>query len=112
MMTFETVLRLFADLQADELERWIAERWVLPESDARGYLFQEVDVARIRLIVDLRHDLAIGEEALPLVLNLLDQVYALRRRLRALCDALETQPPEIRDAVLGRMRAGESSSGR
>jgi hypothetical protein len=33
------------------------------------------------------------------VLGLLDQVYSLRRQMRRLCQALETQPPEIRDAI-------------
>ena len=76
-------LRLFAGLQEAELERWIGERWVRPEPASEGYVFREVDVARVRLIVELRHDLAIDEDALPVVLQLLDQVYALRRRLRA-----------------------------
>jgi hypothetical protein len=36
---------------------------------------------------------------MALVLGLLDQVYSLRRQMRRLCSALESQPPEIRDAI-------------
>jgi chaperone modulatory protein CbpM len=64
-------------------------------------------VARIRLIAELRREFAVDEQAMPVVLHLLDQVYALRRRLRALCGALEGQPPEIRDAVLASLEDGE-----
>jgi chaperone modulatory protein CbpM len=105
MIGFDAVLRLIGDLQAEELRRWIAERWVRPESEPQGYLFHEVDVARVRLIRELRYDLAIDEEALPVVLSLLDQIYALRRRLARLQAAIEEQPPELRAAL--RTRLGE-----
>jgi hypothetical protein len=49
--------------------------------------------------VDIRQEFAIDEEALPLVLGLLDQVYELRRHLRRMCDALAAQPPEVQAAV-------------
>src|SRR5260370_7634376 len=103
MIGIEAVMRLIGDLQETELRRWIAERWVRPEPASEGELFGEVDVARIRLIVELRRELAIDEEGLPVVLQLLDQVYALRRRLRAMSEALDAQAPEIRDAVRARL---------
>jgi len=99
MITFESMCRM-ASLEPGELERWIAERWVLPESEPSGYVFSEFDVARVRLIVELRRDLAVGEEAVPVVLRLLDQLYATRRRMRSLLRALETLPEEHRAAVL------------
>ena len=104
MMSFDAVLGLVR-IEAPELEHWIEERWVLPERGTAGYLFREVDVARVHLIVELRRDLAIDDEAMPLVLRLLDQVYHLRRRLKALCDALADQPPELREAILARLAA-------
>ena len=63
------------------------------------WIFHEVDVARVELILDIRQEFAIDEEALPLVLGLLDQVYELRRHLRRMCDALAAQPPEVQAAV-------------
>ena len=55
--------------------------------------------ARVELILEIRHEFAIDEEALPLVLGLLDQVYDLRRQLRRVCDALAAQPGEVQAAV-------------
>jgi chaperone modulatory protein CbpM len=103
MMDIGAVMRLISGLQEAELRRWIAERWVRPEPASEGYVFHEVDVARVRLIVELRHELAIDEDALPVVLQLLDQVYTLRRRLRAMSEALEAQPAEVRTAVQARL---------
>ena len=84
MIRREEFLRI-SGVSAQELELWLEERLLLPDEDG----FEEVDVARAQLIVELRRDFALDEEALPLVLSLLDQVYALRCQVRVLCDALQ-----------------------
>jgi chaperone modulatory protein CbpM len=94
MIAFEAVLREVRGLDATELEQWIEARWILPERIASGYVFHEVDVARVHLIVELRHELLIDAETMPVVLNLLDQVYALRNRLKTVREAIEALPPE------------------
>ncbi len=95
MIAFEAVLREVHGLDAAELERWIAARWVRPEKRIEGYIFHDIDVARVHLIVELRRELLLEEEAIPVVLNLLDQVYALRHRLTSLAKAIEALPPDI-----------------
>ena len=96
MITIETVIRTVGGVRERELRAWIDEGWVRPERQRGVLIFREIDVARVRLIHDLRRDLAIGDEALPVVLNLLDQLYAMRRRLRAVNEAIATQPPAVR----------------
>ena len=103
MIGIDGLIRMIAGLQEAELRRWIDERWVRPERAATGFVFREVDVARVRLIVELRQELAIDEEALPVVLQLLDQVYALRRRLKAMSEAIDAQPEPVRAAVRARL---------
>ena len=87
MTTFEEILRLHR-IQRVELTGWIEQRWVRPRRTAEGYVFDEVDEARIGLIRELRRDLLVGDEALGLVLSLLDQLYAARRVLRSIDEAL------------------------
>ncbi|MBV9017542.1 MAG: hypothetical protein JO058_17990 [Alphaproteobacteria bacterium] len=103
MIGFDELVRRFAGLNAAELSRWVENRWVVPEQAIEGeserWAFHEVDVARVELILDIRREFAVDDEAMALVLGLLDQVYSLRRQMRRLCDALEQQPPEIRDAI-------------
>ena len=108
MIALEDLVQRFERLDRRELVRWIENRWVLPERRGQTWIFHEVDVARVELILDIRHEFAIDEEALPLVLGLLDQVYDLRRQLRRICDALAAQPRELQDAV---RRALPSPSG-
>ena len=99
MIELEELLDHFVALDRRELVRWVENRWVLPERRDKTWIFHEIDVARVELILEVRREFAIDDEALSLVLGLLDQVYDLRRQLGRLCDAVATQPPEIRAAV-------------
>ena len=99
-MDLPAVAALFSDLDVVELTTWVERGWVQPEGTAMGWVFHEIDVARVRLVHDLRHDMDVGDEALPLVLSLLDQVYELRGTLRSVLNALESQSPELFSAVL------------
>lgn len=99
MIGGDELIRRFEGLDRAELARWIENRWVLPEEAGGQWQFREVDIARVELILQVRRGFAIDDEALALVLGLLDQVYSLRRQMRRLCGALEAQPPEIRAAI-------------
>ena len=99
MIALEELLDRLVGLDRRELTRWVDNRWVLPERHGQTWLFHEVDVARVELILEIRHEFAIDDEALPMVLGLLDQVYGLRRQLRRLCDALAAQPPEVQATI-------------
>lgn len=70
-----------AEITKAEIKVWIDQSWVLPVEEEGQVLFDEVDRARIRLIVELRRDLEVNEEAIPVVLRLLDQVHSLRHAL-------------------------------
>jgi chaperone modulatory protein CbpM len=93
MISFEFLVSHIAGLHSQDLERWIDNQWVRPDGPAGAYEFEEVDAARIRLILELRDDLQVNEDALPVVLSLLDQVYDLRRRMRVLGSAIERVVP-------------------
>jgi chaperone modulatory protein CbpM len=100
MMQITAVAALFADLPVIELTEWVERGWVLPESADSGWVFHEIDVARVRLIHDLRRDMDVAAETVPLVLSLLDQVYELRGQLRAVLRAVQVQPADVRQAIL------------
>ena len=81
--------------------------WVTPSRSPKAdveFLFSDVDEARIRMICDLRQDMVVEEDTMPLVLSLLDQMYALRRQMNALTSAIQQQPDDVRDAILESLR--------
>jgi chaperone modulatory protein CbpM len=101
MRTLSEVVVLVGRTDRVELTQWVELGWVVPERRERGEpAFSDLDVARVCLICDLRHDLAVEEDTIPLVLSLLDQMYTLRRQINALAGAVRQQPEDVRAAIL------------
>ncbi len=98
------VVRVVSGLKRAELRRWVAAGWVAPQRQDGEPRFREIDVARLQMIVQIRRDMRIAEEGMPLVLSLVDQVYGLRNELRQLAEAVEAQPETVRQAILEHRR--------
>jgi chaperone modulatory protein CbpM len=95
MITVQALSRTVGVAEA-EIHRWVELTWLRPDGSPGCWVFREVDVARVRLIAELR-ELDMDEEAMPVVLSLLDQLYATRRRMRLLQQAVdEAAPDEVR----------------
>ncbi len=92
------------EVSRGEVTAWIERRWVRPLEEDGRYLFDEADRARIKLIAELSRDLEVGEEAMPVVLRLLDQIYALRRALSEVHDVIRDLPPDLRAEIEARLR--------
>lgn len=103
-MRVTSVVALFPDLPEAELLSWVERGWVRPEGTEPDWVFQEIDVARVRLIHDFGRAMAVPEDTMPLVLSLLDQIYTLRSQMRALAHAVEGQPEAVRNAILAALR--------
>lgn len=85
-------------LEGVDIDAWIEREWVKPLEQEGEYHFDEADVARLQLICDLKYDLELNDEAVPVVLGLLDQLYATRTLLRRLSEELAHLPDEtVRD---------------
>jgi chaperone modulatory protein CbpM len=88
MISIEVLITQVSGVGRQDVENWITHGWVRPDGGPGHYVFHEIDVARVRLIQELQREMQVNEEALPVVLSLLDQVYALRRRMREIGEAL------------------------
>jgi chaperone modulatory protein CbpM len=101
VIALEAVAARFPEIAPDELALWIQRRWVRAERTPDGaWRLTEMDVARVRLLVELRVPLEVTDELIPMVLSLIDQLYDARRTVRSLLAALDEQPPAVRAAVL------------
>jgi chaperone modulatory protein CbpM len=93
MITITTVVATVPGLTEADIWHFVEADWVRPARQGGQPVFSEADLARIQLIQDLRTALEVEEPTLPLVLSLLDQLYATRRQLRLL---LKSAGPELR----------------
>ena len=74
----------------ETLTAWIEEEWLIPAGSVAEMSFSEIDIARAHLIHDLKMDLGINDEGVGVILNLVDQLYGLRRKLTELRDVVPT----------------------
>src|SRR3977135_3273740 len=85
---------LAARLEAGALEAWIKKGWLAPRRNGGGGRFSDVDLARAQLIRDLG-ELGVNDEGIPVILDLIDQLYGLRRTLRELLSIIHAQPEAV-----------------
>jgi chaperone modulatory protein CbpM len=104
MKAFAEVLAI-CGVAREELTLWIERRWVLPLASDGDYIFNDADLARAQMIAEFRRDLALDDDAMMLVLGLVDQLHAARRRLKQLLVAIDALPEEARDVLLRRLDA-------
>lgn len=104
MITEQDILIEIESLTAVQLHIWISEDWIRPAQSDSQPVFNEADVARVRLLDMLHNQLDIDSEAIPVILSLLDQVHDLREQMRIICAAIEAQPNDIRNEILKQAR--------
>jgi chaperone modulatory protein CbpM len=97
LTTREFCLR--ARLGARTLSAWIEAGWLLPRRNGEGDRFSEIDLARARLIRELKQDLGVNDEGIPVILDLVDQVHGLRHTLRELLAAIHAQSDTMRRQI-------------
>ena len=76
-------------LDAATLNVWIDEQWLIPRASGSALQFSDADLARARLIRDLKLDLGVNDEGIAIILHLLDQLHGLRSLVRDI-RAIET----------------------
>jgi len=99
MFSEAEVVTVLETITMRQLRGWVQAGWIVPAVGENGPIFDDLDLARVRLVCELRSELDIPEETVPLVLSLLDQVHGLRREMRSLAQAVDTQPEVVRAAV-------------
>jgi chaperone modulatory protein CbpM len=76
-------------LDAATLNVWIDEEWLIPRDSGSALQFSDADLARARLIRDLKLELGVNDEGIGIILHLLDQLHGLRSLVRDI-HAIET----------------------
>jgi chaperone modulatory protein CbpM len=80
-------------MEHETLNAWIAEEWLIPGESSADVSFTDIDVARARLIRDLKMDLGVNDAGVGVILNLLDQLHGLRSALRQMREVVRAPPP-------------------
>lgn len=95
-MTRAELLALIPDLTEDRLSALTESGVVRPVHSDSGPRFRDLDAARLQLALDLEDVFDLHDEALDMVLSLVDQLNGARGDMRAMLGALAEEPPETR----------------
>jgi chaperone modulatory protein CbpM len=99
MTSLDDLLRQHGRLTAIHVERWVARGLLRPAGGGDGWSFEQIDVARARLLGELVDELGFDDESVETVVDLVDQVHTLRRQLDLLGRAIAEQPATTREAI-------------
>ncbi|HTR84337.1 MAG TPA: hypothetical protein VMI56_07640 [Reyranella sp.] len=104
MTTLDELLRLHGRLTTMHVERWVARGLLRPAGGVDAWTFEQIDVARVRLLAELADDVGFDDDTVETVIGLVDQVHTLRGQLDLLAHAIADQPAETREAIAAALR--------
>ncbi|RSC30040.1 MerR family transcriptional regulator [Agrobacterium sp. FDAARGOS_525] len=87
-------------IEVSELELWLREGWIAPRIDGDQRRFQDADVARARLILDLTRDMGVNRAGIDIVMDLVDQLHSLRRVTRDILQAIGKEDRAVQRRLL------------
>lgn len=99
MTTLDELLREHSRLTVVHVERWVARGLLRPTGSVDAWSFEQVDVARARLLAELVDEMGFDDESVETVVDLVDQINTLRRQLDLLGRAIAEQPDATREAI-------------
>ena len=104
MITLDDLLGRHSELTSVHIERWVARGLLRPTGGTDTWTFEQIDVARVRLLAELEADIGFDDEAVETIVGLVDQDHTLRGQLDLLARAIADQPAETRAALAAALR--------
>lgn len=98
-LTEDQVIARIGRLTHMRLVHYVEARVVRPLTTAEGPRFRPVDLARLELLCELSEEFDLEDDALGVVVSLLDQLHDARADLHALAEAVAAEPREVRTRI-------------
>ncbi|MGZ2384875.1 transcriptional regulator [Rhizobium leguminosarum] len=87
--------RLYLKIDVVQLDLWIEQGWLIPETSGERRQFRDADLARAQLILDLMGNMGVNEAGVDVVMDLIDQVHGLRGTMGKLMTAISKQERDV-----------------
>lgn len=92
-------IAMVARLTRPRLASFVEARIVTPVGSERGPVYHRLDIVRMELLCELSEGFDLEDDALGMVISLIDQLHGVRAELRAVVDAIAQEPPEVRERI-------------
>lgn len=72
---------------------------IVPVMTETGPAYRKIDIMRLELLCELSEQFDMQDDALGVVMSLVDQLHGVRAELRTVLNAVETEQPEVRHRI-------------
>ncbi len=93
------VIAAVARLTQPLLATFVEAEIIMPVRTEDGVYFRKLDIVRLELLCELHQEFDLTEDALAVVISLIDQLHAVRGELRRVLQAVEVESEEVRRRV-------------
>ena len=101
----DDAIAAIAWLTRQRLDVFVSAALVEPLQTEAGRMYRPVDLARLALLCDLAEQFDLTEDALEVVMSLIDALHEARFSLHRVAQALEAEPIDVRQRVGERLLA-------
>ena len=106
----DQVIERVTSLTADRLAHFERLRIISPVNTPQGPRYHALDLHRITLLCELTDDFEVNEDALVIIMSLLDQLHGARSQLDQLAQAIGAEPLEIKRRLSQRLHMSAASA--
>lgn len=103
----EDVIARIPPLTVERLHQFEHLRIVTPVMTGDGPRYRSLDVRRITLLCELTDDFEVNEDALVIIMSLLDQLHGAHGRLDRIVEAIGNEPTEIKLRLAQRLHSDD-----
>jgi chaperone modulatory protein CbpM len=105
----EQVIERVTSLTAERLSYFERLSIVTPIITPDGPRYRNLDVRRVTLLCELPDDLEVNEDALVIIMSLLDQLHGAHSKIEQIVRAIDQEPAEIKLRLSQRLSGTETA---
>ena len=95
----DQIVTMVEQLTHHQLISFINAEVVTPVHTEHGLVFSKVDLVRIELLCELSEQFDLDDDALGVVISLIDQLHGVRAELRTVLEVIETEPVDVQNRI-------------
>jgi chaperone modulatory protein CbpM len=95
----EQAIAAVARLTRIQLVSFVEAEIIVPVMTEDGPTYRKIDIMRMKLLCELSEQFEMHDDALSMVMSLVDQLHGVRAELRTVLSAVETEEPEVRRRI-------------
>jgi chaperone modulatory protein CbpM len=105
----EEIVDAVARLTRPRLKSFVELEIVSPLHTDGRLVYRQIDLVRLELLCELSEDFELDDDALCMIISLIDQLHSARGELRALRAAIASEPEDVLSRIRAALgRAGET----